>query len=203
MGQDLSEVKILVPGCGDSLMSEQMASEFKCLNVKSVDFEEDTLKRMQERQSEPQKQGRLEYEQMDITEMSYKDDTYDAVVDKALLDAICTDGGVLTMIKVTKYFEEVKRVLKRKGGQFLIVSLLQDFVLDAILAHFSGEKQIDVDPIIQTDWQKKSKLVPFLVTVYIDKDQEKTEEEKKKSEIRVALEFKEKVKQAQIELSIG
>jgi len=85
----------------------------------------------------------------------------------------------------------------------LIVSLLQDFVLDAILAHFSGEKQIDVDPIIQTDWQKKSKLVPFLVTVYIDKDQEKTEEEKKKSEIRVALEFKEKVKQAQIELSIG
>ena len=62
MAQGLSEVKILVPGCGDSLMSEKMTTEFKSFNVRSVDFEPETLKRMQDRQSEPQKQGRLNYE---------------------------------------------------------------------------------------------------------------------------------------------
>jgi hypothetical protein len=72
----------------------------------------------------------------------------------------------------------------------MIVSLFQDFVLDAVLANFADQNQIDIDPIIETDWQQRSKLVPFLATIYIDKENINKSEEQEKSEIRNAFEVK-------------
>lgn len=72
----------------------------------------------------------------------------------------------------------------------MIVSLFQDFVLDAVLANFADQNQIDIDPIIETDWQQRSKLVPFLATIYIDKENINKSEKQEKSEIRNAYEVK-------------
>ena len=53
---------------------------------------------------------------------------------KGTLDALCTDQSEETLGKVRKYFGEACRVLSDKGGVFVCVSLLQDFVLDILVS---------------------------------------------------------------------
>jgi 2-polyprenyl-3-methyl-5-hydroxy-6-metoxy-1,4-benzoquinol methylase len=44
-----SAVKLLVPGCGDSLLSEKLALKMGYQNVVSIDFEPEVIARMQKR----------------------------------------------------------------------------------------------------------------------------------------------------------
>lgn len=59
------------------------------------------------------------YQVMDVTAMSYPDESYDLVLDKSTIDALlCSDTPQLL---VAKMLWEVYRVL-RKGGVYFIVS---------------------------------------------------------------------------------
>jgi len=60
------------------------------------------------------------------------------VLDKGSFDAICCTSDEETKQKTKSYCNEVKRVLNPKGA-FLLVSLLQDFVLADLLDNFTDE----------------------------------------------------------------
>lgn len=47
MPEPSPETRLLVPGCGDSLLSEKLALEMGYKNVVSIDFEPEVIARMQ------------------------------------------------------------------------------------------------------------------------------------------------------------
>lgn len=77
------------------------------------------------------------YEVMDFLDMSYAENSFDVVIDKGSFDAICLDDDSESEQKYTKYLSEQIRVLdSTHNGRFLIVSLLQAHVFDALLDYF-------------------------------------------------------------------
>jgi ubiquinone/menaquinone biosynthesis C-methylase UbiE len=101
-------------------------------DVVSIDFEEAVIKRMKNREA----QG-VEYLVMDATAMSFDSGSFDYAIDKGTLDALCADRSPETVARVVAYFNDVVRVLSTKGGVYVCISLLQDFVLDALVSFFN------------------------------------------------------------------
>jgi ubiquinone/menaquinone biosynthesis C-methylase UbiE len=64
-----NDAKILIPGCGNSLFSEKIATEMKQNHVISQDYEEKVIKRMQERTTNFKISG-VTYEVQDCTKMT-------------------------------------------------------------------------------------------------------------------------------------
>ena len=81
-----AEGRVLVPGCGDSLLSEKLASQMGFSNVVSVDFEPDVVARMNARGAKG-----VTYEVVDITQMQYENGSFSCVLDKGTFDALCVD----------------------------------------------------------------------------------------------------------------
>lgn len=80
----------------------------------------------------------IEYKAMDILDMKeIENGSWDFVLDKGTLDALCSDNKEETKKKVSQYLNEVQRVLNPKGGIYICISLLQDFVMDALVDHFN------------------------------------------------------------------
>lgn len=100
--------------------------------ITSIDFEEAVIKKMKNRGAKG-----VNYEVMDATKMSFDSSSFDNIVDKGTLDALCADRSGETAVHVLAYLNEVTRVLSAKGGVYIIISLLQDFVLDAIISYFA------------------------------------------------------------------
>lgn len=75
--------KVVVPGCGDSLLSEHTA--LMGHQVISFDFESGVIQKMKERKSA------VDYQVDDMLNMSYKDKEFDVVLDKGSFDALCVD----------------------------------------------------------------------------------------------------------------
>ena len=120
----------MVLGCGNSLLSEKMHLKMGINSITSIDFEEAVIKKMVHREKP------IDYQVMDMLNMTFEDGSYDYAIDKGTLDAICADKSPETALKVIKYFNEIVRVLNPKGGTYICVSLLQDFILDALLSFF-------------------------------------------------------------------
>lgn len=107
-------------GCGNSLLSEKLQKTLKFTHgVKSIDFEENVIKKMNNRAVE-----NVDYQVMDATSMTFEDASFDYAIDKGTLDALCADRTPETATKVVNYLNEVVRVLNTKGGTFICVSLL-------------------------------------------------------------------------------
>lgn len=89
-------MSVLVPGCGNSLLSEKMHTQLQIQKILSVDFEESVINKMNERGLP------IEYKAMDILNMKeIEDHSYDFVVDKGTLDALCSDKNQETKTKVS------------------------------------------------------------------------------------------------------
>ena len=101
-----AETRLLIPGCGDSLLSEKLALEMGYKNVVSIDFEPEVIARMQKRGV-----AGLTYETMDILDLKYESGSFQAIVDKGTYDAICVDYKEETVSKLSKYLQESMRVL--------------------------------------------------------------------------------------------
>lgn len=115
------------------MLSEKMHRTLKLKNnVASIDFEENVIKKMKNREY----QG-VDYHVMDALKMTFEPSSFDYAIDKGTLDALCADRSPETASKVVAYLNEVIRVLNTKGGTYICVSLLQDFVLDALISFFS------------------------------------------------------------------
>ena len=101
-------------------------------NVTSVDFVPECVQKMNERNV-----SGVTYAEGDFLKLNYPDNAFDVILDKGSFDAICLDTESESQQKYNSYLVEQLRVLDpANNGRFLIVSLLQAHVLDALLDFF-------------------------------------------------------------------
>lgn len=89
----------------------------------------------------------VNYQVMDMLNMKFEDNSQDIVIDKGSFDALCCDKSDETREKTFKYLNEICRVLaskdesnEDKAGSFIVVSLLQDFLMKILLEFFVDGK---------------------------------------------------------------
>lgn len=119
-------------GCGNSKLSMDM---YDCgfQNITNIDISEVAIRQM----SELNKINRpvMKFLHMDATSMSFLNEEFTVVLDKGTLDALMTDEKQETISTITKYFNEICRVLKN-GGRYVCISLLQEHILKFLLEYF-------------------------------------------------------------------
>ncbi|CAN8285349.1 unnamed protein product [Cochlearia groenlandica] len=145
--------QILVPGCGNSRLSEHLYdSGFRC--VTNVDFSKVVVSDMLRRniRNRPEMRWRV----MDITKMQFGDGCFDTVLDKGALDALM-EPEVGTKLG-DQYLSEAKRVLKH-GGKFICLTLAESHVLALLFSKLRFGWKMNVHSISQ----KRSNLKTFMV----------------------------------------
>ena len=111
------------------------------LDVESVDYEEQVVKKMQDKKL---KGLALNYAVGDVTDLkAYKDEEFSYAIDKGTLDAIAVNDKKETIDLCNAYFNEMCRVLKNKNGVFMFVSLLQPHVLKIVIDFFVRENTVN------------------------------------------------------------
>lgn len=132
-----SDRPVLVVGCGNSSLSENLLDDVGCKDILSVDYSDKVIAEMRQKAEKAGKSETLRFEKMDLRDMSrLSDGHFQTVVDKACLDAIFTDASKKVKDDVTTIVREMCRVLAA-GGRYVCVTLAQDHVLEFLLTHFS------------------------------------------------------------------
>ncbi|CAI5776318.1 eEF1A lysine and N-terminal methyltransferase isoform X3 [Podarcis lilfordi] len=126
---------ILVAGCGNSELSEQLYDE-GYQDITNVDISEVVIKQMQERNAHLR--PKMTYMVMDVLQMDFPDERFQVVLDKGTLDALLTDGEETTLSRAERMFAEISRVLQF-GGRYLCVTLAQAHVSKMAIEYFSRE----------------------------------------------------------------
>ncbi|XP_053247139.1 eEF1A lysine and N-terminal methyltransferase isoform X2 [Podarcis raffonei] len=126
---------ILVAGCGNSELSEQLYDE-GYQDITNVDISEVVIKQMQERSAHLR--PKMTYMVMDVLQMDFPDERFQVVLDKGTLDALLTDGEETTLSRAERMFAEISRVLQF-GGRYLCVTLAQAHVSKMAIEYFSRE----------------------------------------------------------------
>ncbi|XP_076436288.1 eEF1A lysine and N-terminal methyltransferase-like [Babylonia areolata] len=124
--------KVLMVGCGNSRLSEDMY-DVGYHGIVNIDVSDIVIRQMTERN---RKREEMSFVKMDVTQMSYEEGTFSVAVDKGTLDALAVDQEEATLATVNAMFREVSRVL-RLGGRYIIISLLQEQVIQALVKHFA------------------------------------------------------------------
>ena len=109
------ESRILMLGCGNSLLSEEMYDAGFC-NIDNIDISPVVIEQMEARNHE---RLDMRYFVMDATDLSQFDDrSFDVVLDKGTLDSLlCGDDAFINVARMTR---EVQRVLKPQGVYMVI-----------------------------------------------------------------------------------
>ena len=109
------ESRILNVGCGNSEFSEKMFDEGYTHNY-NIDICQNVIDFMKSRNKD--RKG-LHFDVMDASDMAYKDESFDLIIDKSTIDALlCGDHCFMLVAKMLK---EISRVLK-VGGYYIIIS---------------------------------------------------------------------------------
>jgi hypothetical protein len=113
------------------------------------------------------------YTEMDMLDLKFDKGYFQSIIDKGSFDALCSDKTPETLAKVNVYLKGLMNVLGSGESSYLCVSLLQDFVLEALLDFFTeknGDETYDVhifaiktDKAFQTHGQ--AKYLPFMLKV--------------------------------------
>nr|XP_035936450.1 eEF1A lysine and N-terminal methyltransferase isoform X3 [Halichoerus grypus] len=127
--------KVLVIGCGNSELSEQLY-DVGYQDIVNIDISEVVIKQMKERNASRRPQ--MSFLKMDMTQMEFPDASFQVVLDKGTLDAVLTDEEEKTLHQVDRMLAEVGRVLQ-VGGRYLCISLAQAHILKKAVGHFSRE----------------------------------------------------------------
>ena len=120
--------KILVVGCGNSTFSRQLF-DAGFTNVTNIDYSGVVIDKMRELHSA--ECPTMEWVEMDMTNMTFPDQTFDVVLDKAAMDALVVEEGDVwdpepaTIEVVHKMSAEVRRVLKPGHGRHIQISFSQ------------------------------------------------------------------------------
>ncbi|XP_041863023.1 eEF1A lysine and N-terminal methyltransferase isoform X2 [Melanotaenia boesemani] len=121
--------KVLVVGCGNSELSEQLY-DVGYKQLTNIDISETVVNHMNQRNAE-RRPGLIFY-QVDATQTPYDDASYQAALDKGTLDAMASEEeGSLARNMLT----EVCRVLI-VGGRYICVTLAQEGVIKLAVEHF-------------------------------------------------------------------
>ncbi|XP_040421069.1 eEF1A lysine and N-terminal methyltransferase [Cygnus olor] len=154
--------KVLVVGCGNSELSEQMYDTGMCEDIVNIDISDAVICQMQERSAS--KRPKMSYVLMDMLQMDFPDARFQVVLDKGTLDAILTDDEEATLSKVDRMFAEVSRVLQI-GGRYLCVSLAQAHVLKKAVEYFSQEGWVVRVHEVAGSGDKQQFVLPVFVYV--------------------------------------
>lgn len=150
-------LQILVPGCGNSSLSEHVY-DAGFQSITNIDFSKVVISNMLRRnvRDRPHMRWRV----MDMTQMQIVDETFDVVLDKGGLDALMEpeQGSKLG----NDYLCEVNRVLK-PGGKFICLTLAESHVLGLVFSKFRFGWNISIHAISQ-----KSSIKPKLQTFMVD-----------------------------------
>lgn len=99
-GKSSEDMRILVPGCGYSTLSEHLYDDCGIRKIVNIDFSKDAVRTMKER-NDLARPG-MDYFTMDMTNMKFSNDDFDAVVDKgafiALMDRPTSANIYLTKV---------------------------------------------------------------------------------------------------------
>lgn len=108
--------RILVVGCGNSLMSEDMMKD-GYMDILNIDISYIVIEMLRKCYAHtPQ----LKYMQMDVRDMSlFEDDSFDSVIDKGTLDSLMC--GTDAPFSVSRMINEVNRLLK-PGGIYMLIT---------------------------------------------------------------------------------
>ncbi|KAK9519242.1 hypothetical protein VZT92_021983 [Zoarces viviparus] len=121
--------KVLVVGCGNSELSEQMY-DVGYKHLTNIDISETAVTHMNQRNAE--RRPGLTFQQVDATQTPYEEASYQAALDKGTLDAMASEEeGALARGMLT----EVGRVLS-VGGRYVCVTLAQESVIKLAVEHF-------------------------------------------------------------------
>ncbi|XP_029988019.1 eEF1A lysine and N-terminal methyltransferase [Sphaeramia orbicularis] len=121
--------KVLVVGCGNSELSEQLY-DVGYKHLINIDISETVITHMSQRNAE--RRPGLTFQQVDATKTPYEDASYQAVLDKGTLDAMASEEeGALARSMLT----EMSRVLSI-GGRYVCVTLAQESVIKLAVEHF-------------------------------------------------------------------
>ncbi|KAM6165623.1 eEF1A lysine and N-terminal methyltransferase isoform 3-T3 [Erethizon dorsatum] len=101
--------KVLVIGCGNSELSEQLY-DVGYQDIVNIDISEVVIKQMRERNVSRRPQ--MSFLKMDMTQMEFPDASFQVVLDKGTLDAVLTDEEERTLQLVDRMLAEVGRVLQ-------------------------------------------------------------------------------------------
>ncbi|CAG2245881.1 EEF1AKMT4 [Mytilus edulis] len=119
--------KILILGCGNSLMSEHMYQD-GFLNITNTDYSPVVIENM--RNKCQQKYPGMSWEVMDILNMTYEPETFDVVLEKGTLDALMVHEkdpwniSEETEKTIENVLTQVRTVLKA-DGKFISVTFAQ------------------------------------------------------------------------------
>jgi ubiquinone/menaquinone biosynthesis C-methylase UbiE len=111
----LNEINILDCGCGTSEISENLNNDLKINNIYSIDYSSKALEIMKNKFPN----SKINYKLMDITELNFKENFFDIIIDKGTTDNIYCYKNPLKTIAI--YYKEINKVLKN-NGYFLIIS---------------------------------------------------------------------------------
>ncbi|XP_003925419.2 eEF1A lysine and N-terminal methyltransferase isoform X4 [Saimiri boliviensis] len=108
--------KVLVIGCGNSELSEQLY-DVGYQDIVNIDISEVVIKQMKE--CNATRRPQMRFLKMDMTQMEFPDASFQVVLDKGTLDAVLTDEEEKTLQQVDRMLAEVGRVLQGRETEWL------------------------------------------------------------------------------------
>jgi SAM-dependent methyltransferase len=122
------DCKILIVGCGNSSFSADLYDE-GYHNISNIDFSSIVIKKIETVHSE--KRNKMKWIEMDMTKMTFLEESFDIVIDKAAMDALVVDEGDVwnpkeeVVSSVDNMCKCVSEVLRKENGLFLQISFAQ------------------------------------------------------------------------------
>uniref|UniRef100_T1HPJ7 Methyltransf_11 domain-containing protein n=2 Tax=Rhodnius prolixus TaxID=13249 RepID=T1HPJ7_RHOPR len=125
--------KLLVVGCGNSKLSACLY-DVGYRNIVNIDISNTVIKQMK---SANQERMEMTFEVMDALDMKFESESFSVVLDKGTLDALMSDDKEESVERVSKYFNEIDRIL-RVGGRYIVISLMQQHIMLFLLKQFTS-----------------------------------------------------------------
>ncbi len=119
---------ILIVGCGNSSFSGDLY-DAGFTNITNIDYSNVLIEKMREANAESR--PLMQWLFMDMTALTFDDQSFDVVIDKAAMDALMVDEGDVwyphsgVVEAVDKMCKGVRRVLKDQTGVFMQISFAQ------------------------------------------------------------------------------
>ncbi|KAF9069792.1 S-adenosyl-L-methionine-dependent methyltransferase [Rhodocollybia butyracea] len=116
--------KILMLGCGNSKLSEDMYNDgYK--NIVNIDYSSVVINKMKERHPH------MEWHEMDVRDLQFEDESFDIAIDKGTMDALMTVKGDIwnppqkVIDDCNQEVSEVIRILRKEKGIFIYLTFGQ------------------------------------------------------------------------------
>lgn len=105
---DVSILQVLVVGCGNSELSEQLY-DVGYKHLTNIDISETVVSHMNQRNAE--RRPGLSFQQVDATQTPYEDASYQAALDKGTLDAMASEEeGALARNMLTEVINQLAKI---------------------------------------------------------------------------------------------